>query len=185
VLVDHNISDTRRATVIIADRVALLMRAEGGEDVLINTGEILAIGAPNGRDAWPVNIHRPEQRSGLIRTCTCHVCTFWHGAGQIGISRSHSRSAHWRCVGNKRPTDIHQRQSCGDGRRTNVYGVIGRPVGSLEGFDFDESITATGAAGIVWNEEKLAAYATDPIAWLQENLDDPTAKTKMTFKIKT
>ncbi|WP_435312530.1 FAD:protein FMN transferase [Primorskyibacter sedentarius] len=40
----------------IADRIALLMRGEGVKDVLIDTGEILAMGAPHGRAAWPVTI---------------------------------------------------------------------------------------------------------------------------------
>lgn len=40
----------------IADRIAVSMRAEGIEDVLIDTGEIIALGAPRGSDAWPVTI---------------------------------------------------------------------------------------------------------------------------------
>lgn len=40
----------------IADRVARLMRAEGVADVLIDTGEIVALGAPRNADGWPVTI---------------------------------------------------------------------------------------------------------------------------------
>ena len=40
----------------IADCVADLMRGEGIEDVLIDTGEIVAIGSARDRDAWPVRI---------------------------------------------------------------------------------------------------------------------------------
>lgn len=65
----------------------------------------------------------------------------------------------------------------------NLFGVIGRPVGSLEGFKYGESIAAVGESGVVWDEEKLAAYVTDPQAWLEETLADPSAKTKMTFKL--
>ncbi len=40
----------------IADKIATLFRAQGVENVLINTGEIMAVGtAPDGR-AWPVGI---------------------------------------------------------------------------------------------------------------------------------
>lgn len=40
----------------IADRVARLMRDEGVEDVLIDTGEIVAVGAPEGQAGWPITI---------------------------------------------------------------------------------------------------------------------------------
>lgn len=66
----------------------------------------------------------------------------------------------------------------------NLYGVVGRPVGTLEGFKFGDSIAAAGAAGAVWDEENLAAYVTDPAAWLKDVLSDPSAKSKMTFKLK-
>ncbi|MCF6304640.1 MAG: FAD:protein FMN transferase [Rhodobacteraceae bacterium] len=40
----------------IADKIAALFRAQGVQNVLVNTGEIMALGkAPNGL-AWPVNI---------------------------------------------------------------------------------------------------------------------------------
>lgn len=40
----------------IADRVARLMRAEGVDDVLIDTGEITALGVAPGQHGWPVTI---------------------------------------------------------------------------------------------------------------------------------
>ena len=33
------------------------------------------------------------------------------------------------------------------------------------------------------NEAMLAAYVADPAKWLQEQLDDPAARSKMTFKL--
>ena len=36
---------------------------------------------------------------------------------------------------------------------------------------------------MVWDEENLAAYMTNPDAWLKEILSDPKAKSKMTFKL--
>lgn len=64
----------------------------------------------------------------------------------------------------------------------NLYGVIGRPVASVEDFQYGDSLAAAGEAGIVWDEENLAAYITDPKAWLEEVLDDPGAVSKMTYK---
>jgi len=64
----------------------------------------------------------------------------------------------------------------------NLFGVIGRPVGSLDGFKYGSSLVAAGEAGIVWDEENLAEYIEDPNAWLKEVLDDPQAASKMTYK---
>lgn len=65
----------------------------------------------------------------------------------------------------------------------NLYGVIGRTVASDEGYKYGESIAAVGASGLVWDEAELAAYVTDPKAWLADKTGDSGAKTKMTFKL--
>lgn len=67
----------------------------------------------------------------------------------------------------------------------NLYGVIGRQVASEEGFKYKDSIAAVGETGLVWDEVELAAYATDPKAWLVEKTGDSGAKTGMTFKLKS
>lgn len=66
----------------------------------------------------------------------------------------------------------------------NLFGVVGRPVASDADFKYGESILAAGAAGKVWDEASLAAYMTDPGAWLKEATGDSGAKSKMTFKLK-
>ena len=65
----------------------------------------------------------------------------------------------------------------------NLFGVIGRPVASAEGFAYGESIAAVGASGTVWDEAMLAAYVADPTKWLKETLGDSSAKSKMSFKL--
>jgi cytochrome c len=40
-----------------------------------------------------------------------------------------------------------------------------------------------GATGAVWDEASLAAYITDPAAWLKEQTGDAAAKSKMSFKL--
>lgn len=67
----------------------------------------------------------------------------------------------------------------------NLYGVVGRKVGGLEGFKYKDSIIAVGESGLVWDEAELAAYMTDPKAWLVEKTGDAAAKTGMTFKQKS
>lgn len=65
----------------------------------------------------------------------------------------------------------------------NLGGVIGRPVASVADFKYGDSILAVGATGAVWDEATLAAYVTDPSAWLQEKTGDAAAKSKMSFKL--
>jgi len=65
----------------------------------------------------------------------------------------------------------------------NLYGVIGRVAGSTD-FKNGDSLAAAGAAGLVWDEENLAAYVADPKKFLIEATGDSGAKSKMTFKMK-
>lgn len=65
----------------------------------------------------------------------------------------------------------------------NLWGVIGRPVASQEGFAYGESILAVGATGMVWDEAALATYVADPTKWLKDTLGDSSAKSKMAFKL--
>jgi len=65
----------------------------------------------------------------------------------------------------------------------NLYGVVGRGVGAGD-FKYSEAMAAAGAAGLVWDNESLATYVADPSAWLQEQLDDPKARSSMTFKLR-
>lgn len=66
----------------------------------------------------------------------------------------------------------------------NLYGIIGRTAGTVEDFKYGKSLTAAGEAGLVWDVEQLAKYATDPKAYLKEILDDSGAKSKMSFRLK-
>ena len=67
----------------------------------------------------------------------------------------------------------------------NLWGVIGRKVGSEAGFAYGDGITKAGAKGLVWDEAMLAAYVVDPTKWLDANSGDPAAKSKMSFKLAT
>ncbi|MEB8387058.1 FAD:protein FMN transferase [Rhodobacteraceae bacterium KMM 6894] len=71
----------------IADRIALLMRNEGVEDVLIDTGEILAMGAPRGQTAWPITIVGEVQEralTGRAMATSALLGTTLSASGQIG-----------------------------------------------------------------------------------------------------
>lgn len=66
----------------------------------------------------------------------------------------------------------------------NLYGVMGRAAGSVEGFKYSPSLVAAGEGGLVWNEETFTAFVTDPKSYLAEVTGDSGAKSKMTFKLK-
>lgn len=65
----------------------------------------------------------------------------------------------------------------------NLWGVVGRAPGTVEGFKYGDSIIAVGASGVVWDEDNLEDYLKDPTAWLKETSGDAGAKSKMTFKL--
>lgn len=66
----------------------------------------------------------------------------------------------------------------------NLYGLVGRQAGTVEGFRYGDSIVAAGEAGLAWNEEDFLTYVTDPRKFLQETLDDSKARSKMSFKLR-
>ena len=55
----------------------------------------------------------------------------------------------------------------------DLYGVVGRTTGTLEGFKYSEVMLKAGQDGHVWTEEELAIYLENPKAMMPG--------TKMTF----
>jgi cytochrome c len=56
----------------------------------------------------------------------------------------------------------------GDGAKNGVgpmlTGVVGRPAGSVEGYDYSEAMQQAGADGLVWDEEQLSSFLENPRA---------------------
>jgi cytochrome c len=44
----------------------------------------------------------------------------------------------------------------------NLAGVVGRRAGTLPQFEYSEAMIAAGRNGLVWTEENLNTYVTDP-----------------------
>ena len=67
----------------------------------------------------------------------------------------------------------------------NLWNIIGQPIASVEGYRYGEGILAAAAANpdLVWTEEEMAAYVTDPQAWVREKSGNASARSKMTFKL--
>lgn len=76
----------------------------------------------------------------------------------------------------------------------NLYGVVGRVAGSendyLNGSErlpigmFTDDMIRAGQEGLVWTQENIAAYSQDPIGFIQEYLNDDTARPNMSVKLK-
>ncbi len=66
----------------------------------------------------------------------------------------------------------------------NLFGVLGRTAGTLDGFKFGASIVDAGAAGLVWDKEQLANYLQDPKNFLRTYLDDPKARSLMVTRVR-
>ncbi|MCR9109205.1 cytochrome C [Marivita sp. XM-24bin2] len=66
----------------------------------------------------------------------------------------------------------------------NLYGVIGRQAGSVEDYRYGDSLVAAGEAGLVWDKESFVAYVQDPKGFLVEYLDDSSARSKMSYRLR-
>lgn len=66
----------------------------------------------------------------------------------------------------------------------NLWGVVGREIGSEEGYHYDKTMEEAKATGDVWTEDMIAAYVADPSGYMKELLKDSSAHVKMTFKLR-
>jgi cytochrome c len=70
----------------------------------------------------------------------------------------------------KRCRACHQ---VGDGAKNAVgpvlNNIIGRAAGSIEGFNYSTANKDAGAKGLVWTEENLSNYLTNPAAFMPKN----------------
>lgn len=62
----------------------------------------------------------------------------------------------------------------------NLFGIVGRAAGSVEGFKYSKDLLAAGEAGLVWDEENITEFATDPRGFLATTLEQGSASSKMT-----
>lgn len=67
----------------------------------------------------------------------------------------------------------------------NLYGVVGRQAGVVEGFRYGKDIVTAGEEGLVWSEEHFVAYVQDPTGYLREFLDNRRARGKMAYKVRS
>ena len=67
----------------------------------------------------------------------------------------------------------------------NLYGVIGRQAGTAEDFAYSDELVAAGEAGLVWDEATIVEYLQDPTAFLRSHSGNSSARSKMTFRVRS
>lgn len=66
----------------------------------------------------------------------------------------------------------------------NLFGMIGRQAGTVEGFRYSSELVEAGQRGLVWNADTFISYTIDPVRFLRTFLDDGRARGRMTFKVR-
>lgn len=66
----------------------------------------------------------------------------------------------------------------------NLYGVVGRQAGTVEGFRYQAAIVQAGEEGLVWDEENLVPYLLNPQQFLRDTLDDRRARSGMSHRVR-
>lgn len=64
----------------------------------------------------------------------------------------------------------------------NLFGITGRPAGSVQGFNYSPSLSTAGQAGLVWTPETFEAYLKNPTTFLKKWLKDDTARARMAYR---
>ena len=65
----------------------------------------------------------------------------------------------------------------------NLYKVVGRTGGTVEGFRYSDLAVAAGEAGLVFDEANFVPYVMDPTAHLRE-VSGESGRSKMSYKVR-
>jgi cytochrome c2/cytochrome c553 len=55
----------------------------------------------------------------------------------------------------------------------SLFGVVGRKSGGVAGYSFSSSYTEAGSKGVIWTEESLLSFLSDPVAFLSQKIEHP------------
>ena len=65
----------------------------------------------------------------------------------------------------------------------NLYGVVGRTAGTVEGFSYSDIIVTAGEGGMIYDEATFVAFVQDPTSHLRE-VTGENGRSKMSFKVR-
>ncbi|MFN4098332.1 MAG: c-type cytochrome [Pararhodobacter sp.] len=67
----------------------------------------------------------------------------------------------------------------------NLYGVMGAEPGTAHDFAYSPALIAYGETGVIWEEENTTSYLLNPTAHLRDALEDPGARGRMTYQMRS
>ena len=67
----------------------------------------------------------------------------------------------------------------------NMYGIIGQPAASVDGFRYSSDLVAAGRDGLTWTRENFIAYLQDPSGFLREFTGNSSARSSMNFQLRS
>ena len=67
----------------------------------------------------------------------------------------------------------------------NLYGIIGRTAGTVEGFRYSPALVAAGQAGLTWTEANFVGYITDPTGFLRQHTGDGSIRSPMNYQARS
>jgi cytochrome c len=66
----------------------------------------------------------------------------------------------------------------------NLYGIVGRAAGKVDGFRYGKDVIAAGEAGMIFDEATFVEYVKDPKKAIQAATGDPKARSKMSYRVR-
>ncbi|TGD64189.1 c-type cytochrome [Tabrizicola sp. WMC-M-20] len=71
------------------------------------------------------------------------------------------------------------------GMGPNLYGVSGSTPGTQEDYQgYSDALAAYGDTGAIWAEDNIIAFLQNPNGHLREELGDPRARSKMSYRLR-
>ncbi|MBV9570710.1 MAG: cytochrome c family protein [Alphaproteobacteria bacterium] len=65
----------------------------------------------------------------------------------------------------------------------SLYHVVGRPAGSIAGYDYSPAVQEAAKKGLVWTAENIVKYLQNPHKFLGDFDGDPGIRNKMPFSL--
>ncbi len=65
----------------------------------------------------------------------------------------------------------------------SLFGVVGRPAGSISDYDYSPAMHEAAAKGLIWTEANITAYLQNPHKFLGDFAGDPGVRNKMPFSL--
>lgn len=67
----------------------------------------------------------------------------------------------------------------------NLYGIVGRQAGTVDGFRYGADLVAAGEAGLVWDEANFVEYVQDPTGFIRSHTGNSSARSPMNFQMRS